>query len=122
MTYDNFVDEALTRDELDHLKPSMEEMFQNTHRAMMWYNEAVPSAARLFVLAAQESDTFRERFMSEETKEVEVGGTTIDQEIWRSTLEKELPDYHEKIMGIGLSAFQGGSAEQLARRRLEDEE
>lgn len=117
--YDRTVDDALDREELDHLKPSTEELFENTRRATMWYNEAVWTAAALFVEAAEQSDRFRKTFMSEESEEVTVGDTTVDMEKWRSALEKELPEYHEKIMGIGLSAFQGGNAEQVARRHIE---
>lgn len=127
MTYDDFVDEALTREELDHLKPSNEELFKNTHRATMWYNEAVPTAARLFVLAARESDKFRNDFLADvkesKTIEYEDGDTmSLEVDAWRDTMQKEAPERHEQVMGIGLSAFQGGSAEQLARRYLEDEE
>jgi hypothetical protein len=107
MEYDDLADDPLTREELDELKPSREEMFTNTKRSTVWYNEAVWTAASLFVEAAQQSDTFRERFLSGETE-------------WRSTLEKELPEYHEAVMGIGLSAAQGGFAEKRARSYIED--
>jgi len=123
--YDRSVDDALTRAELDNLKPPTEEMFLNTYRSTVWYNESVWTAASIFVQAANEDDKFRKDFMSEETVEVEVfpnedgSTTTVDSDKWRQTLQEELPEYHEEVMGIGLSAFQGGNAEQVARRYLE---
>lgn len=118
--YTESIEDALNRERLDELKPDTSDMYENTWRSQVWYSEAVWTAASLFVEAARRSDTFRERFMSEETEEVAVGDMSVDMQKWRSTLEKELPDMHEEIMGIGLSAFQGGKAEQTARRYIED--
>jgi len=121
MERDELSERALTREELDSLKVPMDEYDDITEYSedmTEWYNEAVWTAAELFVQAAEQSDTFREWFMSQETKPVEVGDSSVEMEVWRSTLEKELPEYHEKIMGIGLSAFQGGSAESVAREVL----
>lgn len=125
MELESRVESALSRERLDQLKPGMEEMFKNTRRATMWYNEAVWTAARLFVEAAQESQKFRQSFVSEEKEEVpafpnEDESSTVETDAWRSVMAEETPEYHEKVMGIGLSAFQGGSAENTAREILRD--
>lgn len=122
--YDQSVDDALTREELDNLKPSTEEMFQNTKRATVWYNEAVWTAASLMVEACERSDKFRDAFMSERKEEVETfpdedDSSTVEMQAWRSLIEDECPDVADRLWGIGLSAFQGGSAEQVARRYIE---
>jgi len=85
-------------------------MFENTKRAKVWYSEAVWTAASIFVQAANEDENFREDFMSEEPDK------------WRQTLREELPDLHEKVMGIHLSAFQGINAENVARKYLREYE
>lgn len=125
MSYQDKVESALSREQLDELKPGNEEMFENTRRATTWYNEAVWTAARIFVEAAEESDEFREPFVSNEQKEKEVdwgeGTETIEVDAWRDVMQEEVPEYHEQVMGIGLSAFQGGNAEKVARRVLEDD-
>lgn len=120
------IDNALTREELDHLKPSTEELFENTWRATTWYNECVWTAAALFVEAAEESDEFRESFVNERKVEVDAFPEAdeehlVESDEWRQVMKEEVPELHEKLMGIGLSAFQGGSAEQVARRRLREE-
>jgi len=113
------IDNALSREKLDLLKPSTEKLFQNTRRATTWYNEAVWTAAMLFVEAAKESEKFRQDFQQD--IEYEDGETsTIEVDAWRNTMKQEVPEYHEKVMGIGLSAFQGGSAEQQARRYIKE--
>jgi len=119
------IDNALSREKLDLLKPSTEKLFQNTRRATTWYNEAVWTAAMLFVEAAKESEKFRQDFQQDvqesKTIEYEDGETsTIEVDAWRNTMKQEVPEYHEKVMGIGLSAFQGGSAEQQARRYIKE--
>lgn len=122
--YDESIEDALTRAELDNLKPSTEEMFQNTKRATVWYNEAVWTAAALMVEAAQESDEFRESFVNERKVEVDAFPESDDEHLvesdeWRDIIEDECPDVADRLWGIGLSAFQGGNAEQVARRYLE---
>ncbi len=112
------IDNALSVERLEELRPPWDEHFDLTWRARCWYNEAPYTAAALFVEAAEESDTFRERFVSGETESVDVGGTSVEMEKWRSTMEKELPELHAKLNSIKLSAFQGGAAEQMARKAL----
>jgi len=121
---DRSIEDALTREELDNLKPPMEEMFLTTYRSMVWYNECFWTAASIFVQAANENETFRESFMSERSVEVDAFPESdeehlVESDEWREVMQEEVPEYHEKVMGIGLSAFQGGSAENTARRYLE---
>jgi len=125
--YKQSVDDALTRAELDNLKPSSETMFENTKRAKVWYSEAVWTAASIFVQAANEDENFREDFMSEEQIDVQAfpaedDGPTVESDKWRQTLREELPGLHEKVMGIHLSAFQGINAENVARKYLREYE
>lgn len=111
--YTEKVEQALSRERLDELKPSTEEMFENTRRGRVWYNEAVWTAAAIFVEAAQESKKFRRSFVAADSQSA--------SETWRTTMQEEVPELHERVMGIGLSAFQGGNAEQVARSILEGE-
>lgn len=128
-TREERVRNALTREELDSIHEPVEDFDDIGEYAdanTEWYNEAVWTAARLFVEAAEESEKFSTDFVAdvqrEETIEYEDGESiTIEVDAWRDTMQKEVPEYHEKVMGIGLSAFQGGSAEQVARSILTDE-
>lgn len=104
------IHDALEKEELDDLKPNTDEMFRNTKRATMWYNEATLTAALIFVKAAAESDAFRESFM-----------TGQNEQYWRSVMERETPEKYDDLMDIGLSGFQGKHAEQLARHDLRGE-
>lgn len=119
------IQNAMSPAELDDLQPPVEELLEDTWRASTWYNEAVWTAARLMVEAAEESDRFREDFMSEEKVEVEVEATpdesfnyTVETDKWRQTLEEELPEHYDDLMNIGLSAFQGNAAGSRARKYL----
>jgi hypothetical protein len=117
------VDNALTREELDHLKPSTEELFENTWRAMTWYNEAPYTAAALFVEACEKSDEFREAFVNEEMTEVRVSQTSdkmVESQRWREIIDDECPDVADRLWGIGLSSFQGRAGEQIAREYLNE--
>ena len=96
---------ALSVERLEELRPDWEEHAANTWRSTKWYNEAPFTAAALFIEAAEENDQFREEFVENEGK-------------WRQTLVEELPEYHNKLDDIGLSAFQGGNAEKMVRDRL----
>jgi len=120
-TYAEKVDEALSYDELEALKPSTEEMFRNTRRSTVWYNEAVWTAAALFVEAAEQNELFRRAFLTEaQVKKPafpnDEDAPSVEVDAWRDTLSKECPEIHEQVMSIGLSAFQGGNAEQVARK------
>lgn len=95
--YDKHIDDALSKEELDELRPSNEELFQNTYRSTIWYNEAIWTTASMFVESAKEDDEFHEAFMSESSE-------------WRDLFGKDLPQ---------LSAFQGKNAEQVARQYIE---
>lgn len=124
--YDRNVEEALSKEKLDQLKPEPEELYRNTKRARMWYNEAVWTAAALFVEAAKKDDLFRTHFVkdvkAEETIEYDDHeNITVEKEVWRETMKNRLPELHSKTMEIGLSAFQGGNAEKVARRYIERE-
>lgn len=118
---DRGIDTALTREELDDLKPPVEEMFQNSQRSTKWYNEAVMTAASLMVEAAEQSDEFREAFVNETTQPVSMGDDMeVEMQVWREIIDEECPDVAERLWGIGLSASQGGMAESVARNELEE--
>jgi proline dehydrogenase len=125
MEREELANRALNYDELQELKVSLDEYDDLSEFAddqTEWYNEAVWTAAELFVQAAEESDEFCDSFVSDEKTEEEMGEdeiTTIEVDAWRDVMEEEVPEYHEKVMSIGLSAFQGGKAEQVARRCIE---
>lgn len=116
------IDEALSPERLGELRPPWEEAMQNTRRSRMWYNEAVWTAAALMVDAAQESGEFRDSFLEERKIEEynEDWDMTVEHDEWREVMKHECPEMYDDLMGIGLSAFQGGSAEQVARRYLRE--
>lgn len=116
------IDNALTRDELDSLKPPTEELFNNTWRAIKWYNEATWTAAALMVEAAESSDRFREVFVNEEMTDKPAfpdSDETVKMQVWRYTIDQDCPDVADRLWGIDLSAFQGSAAESIARKHLE---
>jgi septin family protein len=115
------IDNALTREELDDLKPSTEDLFHDTWRGEKWYNEAINTAANEFVMAAQESEKFREDFLSDVKREIEMGVHTVEIAAWRETMQEKTPEHHSNVMGIGLSATQGSFAEETARTIIEEE-
>ena len=117
------VGNALSVERLEELRPDWDEHMEGTWRSTKWYNEAPFTAAALFIEAAEENEQFREDFIENETIQVpefpnDDSNVTVPSEKWRQTLVEELPQYNEKIDSIGLSAFQGGSAEKMARDRL----
>lgn len=113
MTDDPFP-EAPSYEELEEMKPEPEEMFKQAQNdespATEWYNQAVQVAARLIVEAAQEYDEFREYMLEENEFGAAHAMSEYDE------------DRHQKLNTMGLSAFQGGSAENLARRYLSDDD
>ncbi|AGM11525.1 hypothetical protein M199_gp141 [Halogranum tailed virus 1] len=121
-TYQEKVDEALSPERLADLKPSTEELFENTYRATVWYNECVWTAAALFVQSADDSDMFRRAFLTEAQVSKQVGDMQVEVDAWRDTMAKECPELYEDLNAIGLSAFQGGSAEQVARKVIRGSE
>lgn len=127
MEREELANRALSYGELEEIKVSLDEYDDLSKFAddqTEWYNEAVWTAAELFVQAAEESDEFRESFVSGEKKEKEMDlgngkSTTIEEDAWRNVMEAEVPEYHEKVMSLGLSSFQGSKAEQVARGCIE---
>lgn len=125
MREERSVSNALSFEELNELKPSQEALSKNTRRAAYWYDEAVYTAARLFVEASGESEEFRKAFLSRETMEVDAfpeedGYSPVESEKWREVLDEQCPEINRKLWSIGLSSFQGGSAEAKARAYLSD--
>lgn len=127
MEREELANRALSYDELQELKVPVDDYDDLSEFAddqKDWYNEAVWTAAELFVQAAEESDAFRDSFVSDEKTEEEMEWgdgetTTIEADAWRNVMKEEVPEYHERVMSIGLSSFQGGKAEQVARRCIE---
>lgn len=107
-TDDPFPD-APSYEELEEMKQPMEDfddISEFSEANEDWYNAAPYVAARLIVEAARENDEFREAFLE-------------DDEPGRAHRMGEYdPERHEKLDTIGLSMFQGGSAENLAERTL----
>lgn len=122
MNEQEVIERGLTPEELDDLHTPLEEFDDLTEYSKAneeWYNECVYTAARLFVEAAQKSDRFRDAFVADEQRESDkYEYATID--VWREVMQEEVPEKYEKVMGIGLSAFQGGSAESTARKALSE--
>lgn len=122
--------DAPTVDELAAMMPSMDDYDSLTEWAEAskgWYNEAPWTAARLFVEAAEQSDEFRESFVTAETREETVEfddaeDMIVEVDAWREVMEAEMPTYYEKLMRIGLSSFQGQYAERMARSVLEGDD
>lgn len=75
-----------------------------------WYNAAPQVAARLIVQAAREHDEFREVMLASD--EFGVAHTMAEYDEERC----------EKLNSMGLSAFQGGTAENMARNVLEEDD
>lgn len=104
---------APTYDELEEMKVPLSE-FDNigeySEANKDWYNNAIPVAARLIVQVAREHDEFREHLLEHD----DVGSAHAMGQ-WDQ-------DRHNKLNMLGLSAFQGGSAENLARGILEEDD
>lgn len=120
------VERALPVDRLDDLKPDTSAMFGVTWRSQVWYNEAVMTATGILMDAAELNDDFRRAFLKEHKILVQKYpddpnvNDKIEKDVWRLILEDELPELNEELESIGLSAFQGGTAEQTARRNLRE--
>lgn len=100
---------APTYEELENMRGKMEDyddIVEFSRDNEDWYNAAPYVAARFIVRVAREHDGFRERLL--ETDEVGVAHEM-------SQYDEET---HSKLNSMGLSAFQGGHAENLARQKL----
>lgn len=86
-----------------------EDIVEFSEKNRDWYNEAVPVAARLIVEVAREHDEYRQQVL--DSDELGVGHEMQPYDAKRYT----------KLNEMGLSASQGGSAENLARTTLEEE-
>ena len=71
-----------------------------------WYDAAPYVAARMFIETAREHDEFREKLLEDD--EFGAGHAMAEYDGERM----------ERLNSMGLSAFQGGSAENIARKRL----
>lgn len=108
MSDDPFPDHP-TFEELDEMLTAMEEFddISNFSEANgEWYNEAPYVAARLMVETAREHDEFRQRLV-----EADEGGVALSMDEYDEERGK-------KLNSIGLSMFQGTTAERLARSKL----
>ena len=104
-------------EELQEMKPDFAEQVENIHSdeddgvsddTKHWYNEAVWVAARQIVEAAQENEEFREQFLEDDSVGSAFGMAAYDM------------DRYTRLNSMGLSAFQGVKAEQVARDKLRD--
>lgn len=104
--------ESPTYEELAEMHTSLEE-FDNladyAEANREWYNTAPFVAARLIVLVARQHEEFRKRLFVDDRMGTAHAMAEYDEEM------------HRKLNEIGLSAFQGGSAENMARSVLEDD-
>jgi len=111
---------APTVEELEEMRPPWDEHFDGGEDVIRWYNTAPFTAARIFVRAAEQSDEFYELFVNDLERPIETtDGHVIEVAAWRKVLRNELPELNEKLDSIGLSAAQGGFAENMAREALE---
>lgn len=116
-------DNSMTPEELDSIRPTPEEALSGTDKAKEWYNEAVETAARLFLIAGERSDRFREAFLSGETESVQLFNSsvrTVEVDVWRRYLNEDCPDVADDLWAIELSASQGGFAERRARTAMNE--
>lgn len=118
-------EDALSVERLEDLRPPWDEHFGLPYRARVWYNEAVETATALLIEAAEQNDEFRRAFIAEEKEMVDAFPNDdehhqVESDVWRTILEEEMPELHEDLHSIGLSAFQGGTAEGEARRALRE--
>lgn len=95
--------------ELKEKKPSPEEMFEGN--GMMddeesWYNQAPFVAARLIIQVAEENKEFKSLIL--ENKDLGVAHKMSDYD----------EETYTKLNSIGLSSFQGGAAEKMARQYI----
>ena len=112
---------APTVEELEEMRPPWDEHFDGGEDVTRWYNTAPLTAARIFVRAAEQSDEFYELFVNDLERPIETtDGHVIEVAAWRKVLRNELPELNEKLNTIGLSAAQGGFAENMARNVLRE--
>lgn len=90
----------------------MQEALSGSQAAKDWYNQAVWYTARLYVESAQEHDAVKEALLDEEA------GIADPQ----TAMKRCDPGRHELLDDLGLSAFQGLSAEKTAARYLREED
>lgn len=112
MTDDPFP-EAPTYDELEEMYTPLDEFDDLTEFADAneeWYNEAPFVAARLMVRVAREHDEFRAALLEDDDFGVAHEMGAYDEEAYR------------KLNSMSLSAFQGGTAENMARHVLGDDD
>lgn len=102
-SYDELGEKKVNMSEFDDLKS-----FTDANRE--WYNDAIPVAARLMVQVAREYEEFREQLLSNDD---EVGTAHRMSEYDSGT--------YQKLNQMGLSALQGGQAENLAREELRED-
>ena len=110
MSDDPFLDRP-TYEELRDMEPSPEEMLDSSLMSEpdSWYNQAPYVAARLIIEAARENEDFRVALMTTEEFGVAHQMSEYDEE------------RYDKLNSIGLSSFQGGNAENMARRYFREE-
>lgn len=95
--------------ELKEKKPSPEEMFEGDgmmYDEESWYNQAPFVAARLIIQVAEENEDFRSILLEDGDLGVAHRMSNYDEETYT------------KLNSIGLSSFQGGAAEKIARQYL----
>lgn len=110
---DDPLPDAPSYDELGELKQPMEDFDDLSEWGDAneeWYNAAVPVAARLIVQTAREYPEYRTELL--EADEVGIGHKIKEYDNERG----------RKLAAIRLSAFQGGSAENLARDVIGDDD
>ena len=111
---------APTVEELEEMRPPWDEHFDGGEDVVRWYNTAPFTAARIFVRASEQSDEFYELFVNDLERPIETAdGHVIEVAAWRKVLRNEMPALQEKLDSIGISAAQGGFAENMAREALE---
>ena len=119
-TVEEQIANAPTVEELEEMRPPWDEHFDGGEDVVRWYNTAPFTAARIFVRASEQSDEFYELFVNDLERPIETAdGHVIEVAAWRKVLRNEMPTLQEKLDSIGLSAAQGGFAENMAREALE---
>lgn len=108
-TYDELMDDRPSESERIEQRRSGDAHTVDSDEAE-WYNDAVFGAARLIIEAAIENQEFREAFLDDDGVGAAHEMAEYDE------------DRFEKLNTMGLSAFQGGSAENLARTMLLEDE
>lgn len=100
----------MTTDIMDAEHPGetrTDEGFSDSEEARERYNQKVRYAARLQIEAAQDHAAVRDALLD--------GGGDV-----QAAIRKHDPDRLEELHDLGLTAFQGLSAEKVAQRYLDD--